>query len=140
YPYYWVGPYRWGDLAYPGLPLELPQPSPAEQEVLTREREGGDPNLRSVRDVMGYYISATDGDLGHVEDFLVDDETWAIRHIIVDTRNRLPGRGGTRGGSTTNSAVRSTGNGSREERCSENGLHSALAARRAADPDPDPVP
>ena len=41
---------------------------------------------------MGYYIHATDGDLGHVEDFLVDAETWAIRYCIVDTRNWLPGR------------------------------------------------
>jgi len=92
YPYYWGGPNRWGALAYPELPLNPPQPSPVEQEMLAREREGGDPNLRSARDVMGYYISATDGDLGHVEDFLVDDETWAIRYIIVDTRNWLLGR------------------------------------------------
>jgi hypothetical protein len=41
---------------------------------------------------MGYYIHATDGDIGHVEDFLLDDESWAIRYIIVDTRNWLPGR------------------------------------------------
>jgi PRC-barrel domain len=92
YPYYWGGPYRWGALAYPELPINPQQPSPVELEMLAREREDGDPNLRSARDVMGYYISATDGDLGHVEDFLVDDETWAIRYIIVDTRNWLPGR------------------------------------------------
>jgi uncharacterized protein YrrD len=92
YPYYWGGPYRWGALAYPDLPINPPQPSPVEQEMLGREREGGDPNLRSARDVMGYYISATDGDLGHVEDLLIDDKTWAIYYIIVDTRNWLPGR------------------------------------------------
>jgi uncharacterized protein YrrD len=91
YPYYWAGPNRWGDLAYPAMP----PPSKVDQEVLeslAREQEGGDPHLRSARDVMGYYIHATDGDLGHVEDFLVDAETWAIRYIIVDTRNWLPGR------------------------------------------------
>jgi len=92
YPHYWGGPYRWGALAYPELPINPPQPSPVEQEMLGRELEGDDPNLRSARDVMGYYISATAGDLGHVEDFLVDDGTWAIRYIIVDTRNWLPGR------------------------------------------------
>jgi hypothetical protein len=36
--------------------------------------------------------SAAIGNLGHVEDFLIDDETWAIRYSIVDTRNWLPGR------------------------------------------------
>ena len=92
YPHYWVGPYRWGDLAYPELPLTPAQPSATEQEMLARERDSGDPDLRSARDVMGYYIQATDGDLGHVEDFLVDAETWAIRYCIVDTRNWLPGR------------------------------------------------
>jgi len=92
YPYYWVGPYRWGDLAYPTLPIAAAPPSAVDEEMLAREHESTDPHLRSVRDVTGYYIQATDGDLGHVEDFLVDDETWAIRYCIVDTRNWLPGR------------------------------------------------
>jgi hypothetical protein len=91
YPHYWVGPYRWGDLATPAMPLTSPQPA-IDEETLARDRESADPNLRSARDVMGYYIQATDGDLGHVDDFLVDDETWAIRYLIVDTRNWLPGR------------------------------------------------
>ena len=41
---------------------------------------------------MGYYIEATDGDLGHVEDFIVDDETWEIRYMVIDTKNWWPGK------------------------------------------------
>ena len=52
----------------------------------------GDPSLRSVRNVTGYYIEATDGDLGHVEDFIVDTSEWAIRYMIIDTRNWWPGK------------------------------------------------
>jgi hypothetical protein len=64
---------------------------------LERERrwdwagERGDPHLRSSAAVTGYHIAATDGDIGHVEDFLVDDVTWAIRYMAVDTRNWWPG-------------------------------------------------
>jgi uncharacterized protein YrrD len=87
YPYYWSGPYRWGSARYPGeldidaLPAEPPVPL-----------ESGDPHLRSARDLMGYYIEAADGDIGHVADFLVDDQEWAIRYLIVDTRNWWPGK------------------------------------------------
>ena len=35
---------------------------------------------------------ATDGTLGHVADFLIDDSTWDVRYLMVDTRNWLPGR------------------------------------------------
>jgi len=92
YPYYWLGPNRWGELAYPVLPVPPAAPTALEEEMAAREWEDTDPNLRSARDVMGYYIQATDGDVGHVEDFLVDAESWAIRYMIVDTRNWLPGR------------------------------------------------
>jgi sporulation protein YlmC with PRC-barrel domain len=102
YPSYWEGPYRWGTLAYPDglvapvmpLPLDvapLAQDTVA-QELEARERESADPALRSARDVTGYYIEATDGDIGHVEDFLIDDREWAIRYIIVGTRNWWPGK------------------------------------------------
>ena len=49
-------------------------------------------HLRSAANVTGYYIEATDGDIGHVEDFIIDDETWEIRYMVVDTRNWLPGK------------------------------------------------
>lgn len=49
-------------------------------------------HLRSAREIAGYYVEAIDGDSGHVEDFIADDENWAIRHLVVETRNWLPGR------------------------------------------------
>jgi len=60
------------------------------------QREG-DPDLRSTEAVSGYDIRATDGEIGHVEDFIVDDEppqhgAWEIRYLVIDTRNWLPGR------------------------------------------------
>lgn len=58
---------------------------------VAREEEG-DPNLRSTREVENYGIGATDAGVGHVEDFLVDDEGWEIRYVVVDTRDWLPGK------------------------------------------------
>ncbi|PWS34734.1 hypothetical protein DFH01_24770 [Falsiroseomonas bella] len=58
----------------------------------TREEPSGDPHLRSAKEVTGYYIQATDGDIGHVEEFLVDDDPWAIRYVVVDTANWWPAR------------------------------------------------
>jgi sporulation protein YlmC with PRC-barrel domain len=48
-------------------------------------------HLRSTREVIGYSIQASDGEIGHVEDFIVDDENWGVRYMVVDTRNWLPG-------------------------------------------------
>jgi hypothetical protein len=55
-------------------------------------KKAWDPHLRSTHDVSGHHIQATDGEIGHVEDFFVDDDTWAIRYLIVDTRNWWPGK------------------------------------------------
>ena len=56
------------------------------------QAENNDPHLRSTKDVTGHTIQARDGEIGHVEDFVVDDETWAIRYLIVGTKNWWPGR------------------------------------------------
>ena len=34
----------------------------------------------------GFHIQATDGGIGHVDDFLVD-ETWNLRYLVIDTSN-----------------------------------------------------
>ncbi len=54
--------------------------------------KGGNPYLRSTREVIGYHIQATGGEVGHVDDFIVDDEIWIIRYMVVDTRNWLLGK------------------------------------------------
>ena len=69
---------------------DAPRPRVAE-EMAARASEEGDPHLRSAAAVAGYAIHATDGSLGHVEDFLIDEETWGIRYFIVDPRNWWPG-------------------------------------------------
>lgn len=52
----------------------------------------GDSHLRSVRHVKGYHISAADGEIGHIDDFILDDSVWVLRYAVVNTRNWLPGR------------------------------------------------
>ena len=54
--------------------------------------ESPDSHLRSTEGVSGYHMEATDGEIGHVDGFVLDDEAWAIRYIEVATRNWLPGK------------------------------------------------
>jgi hypothetical protein len=54
--------------------------------------EWANPHLRSSREVIGYHIQANDGQIGHVEDLIADDEAWIIRYLVIDTRNWLPGK------------------------------------------------
>lgn len=72
-------------LAAPVAVDTAPRPGPADMQG-----RGG--VLRSTRDIMGYYIQATDGQIGHVEDFVIDTATWHIRYMVVDTRNWWPGK------------------------------------------------
>jgi hypothetical protein len=77
---YWGGPYMWG--AYPYIVRDREKWGPSIQD-----KKAWDPHLRSTYNVSGSQIQAKDGDIGHVEDFIIDDETWAIRYLIIDTKN-----------------------------------------------------
>ena len=84
-PVYWGGPSVWGTSPY--LVHER------EKWDITSSRESEwDPDLQSSRDVSGLNIQATDGEIGHVDDFLIDDKTWSIRYLVIDTKNWLPGK------------------------------------------------
>jgi hypothetical protein len=48
--------------------------------------------LTGVSHLKGFAIHASDGEIGHLEEFYFDDETWAIRYLIVNTGNWLSGR------------------------------------------------
>ena len=101
YPYYWSEPGLLGGTRYP---IRHQTTNHDEADTRTSRETGAavaakaqpvkkeDPHLRSTTEVIGYYIEASDGDIGHVEDFLIDDESWAIRYMIVDTVNWWPGK------------------------------------------------
>jgi hypothetical protein len=91
YPYYWGGPYLWG-AAFSPAGLALPDTASAEAAADRIARESQDSHLRSSEAVTGYYIDAIDGEIGHVDSYLMDDEAWAIRYVEVATRNWWPGR------------------------------------------------
>ncbi len=85
YPMYWGGAYMWG--YYPVIMRDR-----KEWNKISREEKTWDPHLRSTDEVNEYYIQANDGEIGHVEDFIIDDQTWAIRYLVIDTKNWWPGK------------------------------------------------
>lgn len=72
----------------PGDVLPTPPPPPPKGQ----QPESSDPHLRSFMEVAGYHIQATDDRIGHLDDMIVEDSTWHLRYLVVDTRNWLPGR------------------------------------------------
>lgn len=82
---YWGGPNMWGRYSYIERDREL-------WNVNSQIEKTWDPHLHSTKEVSTYHIHASDGDIGHVADFIIDDETWAIRYIIIDTKNWWPGK------------------------------------------------
>ncbi len=93
YPNYWEGSGLWGWEALPLMPPYVPTPTDIEVASAIRERDqrGADSHLRSSASVKGCDIQASDGSIGHVQDFVFDDVSWAIRYLVVDTRNWWPG-------------------------------------------------
>lgn len=98
--YYGWTPY-WDSSMAPGVPaaywgaipvVPTRDPKPVTDEALAAEAERGDPHLRSANEVIGYYIGAKDGDIGHVEDLLMGEKDWMVRYLVIDTRNWLPGK------------------------------------------------
>ena len=84
-PGYWGGPLSWGRYAYPTTDRD-------KWGDFVKGEHAWEPDLRSTHDVSGHNIQATDGEIGHVVDFVIDSETWAIRYFIAETRNWWPGK------------------------------------------------
>ncbi len=95
YPVYWGGMGYWGSGMYPngllpgyggfGSPQAIRED--AQNARAPAEEAHADPHLRSCKAITGYHIRASDGEIGHVCGMLIDDETWAVRYLVVDTSN-----------------------------------------------------
>lgn len=79
--YHW--PSYWLALAGDAL---LRSATVAEKSSLPVKKQD-DPHLRSTREITGYIIRATDGTIGHVDDFIFDEDTWSIVYLVIDTGN-----------------------------------------------------
>lgn len=92
WPMYWGSELSTGGVfgTVPLGPLSYEQPEAKTQAAGPQGPD--DPHLRGTRSVAGHHVSATDGDLGQVEDYIIDDETWRVHFLVVNTGSWLPGR------------------------------------------------
>ncbi len=88
-PYYWSGDGLWGSAPYPTFFWDQNLEEPEDSD---ETHEPGDSHLRSVSEMTSYVIHAEDGQIGHVEDFIIDDVTWTTQYMVVDTCEWLPGK------------------------------------------------
>ncbi|MDZ4809055.1 MAG: PRC-barrel domain-containing protein [Bacteroidota bacterium] len=96
--YSWPGYYGYGMYGYWGLGMwgyPAIEESAEEKEMnqmKATEHANDNPHLRSTHEVTGYDIHATDGDIGEVDDFIIDDVTWKIHFLVVETGNWFSGK------------------------------------------------
>lgn len=86
WPMYWDGPYAWG--AFPYLLLQAGRQVIASLNPVAET----DPDLRSINDTTGNVVQGTDGEIGRIKDFIVDEGSWTIRYLIVETGLWWPGK------------------------------------------------
>ena len=93
WPYYWEGDGIWGGMgSYPVLDVP-PKFGSAQPPAATGPKANrADAHLRSTQAVNGYDLQATDGVVGHVCDFLVDDKSWVINQLVIKTGHRFTGK------------------------------------------------
>jgi len=88
----------WFSGFYPGgyLGVSVPFPSINQKELVTpgydEDGSKNDLHLRSTEKVTGYHVHAKDGDIGHIYDFVIDDHTWQLLYLVIDTHNWLGGK------------------------------------------------
>jgi sporulation protein YlmC with PRC-barrel domain len=86
WPFYWQGTGMWG-------PMTAPLDDPAQVFPLTEQGASNeDSHLHSASEVYGYGIHAQDGEFGHVEDLIFEEDSWRIRYMVIDTRDWWPGK------------------------------------------------
>lgn len=88
-PYWTVPPLAGGGST--GTSVNPPFPDIEKKRLATMEREQ-DPHLRSAREVIGYAMEATDGRIGHIDDFIVNDQDWVVRYMVADPKSWLPNK------------------------------------------------
>jgi len=88
WPPYWEGGKTWGAGDFP----VVMRPAPMESPPIYQYDQWDEVELRSMRAVTGYKINTLDGEIGTVSGFIVDDESWIIRDLAVETGHWYAGK------------------------------------------------
>lgn len=83
FPPYWGGVALWGRYDQPGEVADATDEAAAKQD--SKYGAKWDSHLRSAKEVRGYRVQATDGEVGHIDTFLMEPPTWAIRYLVINT-------------------------------------------------------
>lgn len=75
-----------------GGPLTPAAPPPVQDPFEGTLTAPDNPHLRASDEVRGYVVHARDGEFGEIDDFIVDDQDWKVRYVVLDTRRWLPGK------------------------------------------------
>jgi len=86
YGYYWTGPGAWGEYAFPMSLVERDINPPVSEREDYEKKEN---HLRSAQEIADYDVAATNGNKGHVHDFIWDTEDWRLKYLVIDTKNWL---------------------------------------------------
>ena len=81
YPFYWGYISPWGQAPSP----ELLAAGAKQEPPAPHSDKPNDVHLRSANEVLRYHVHTSDGDMGHVDDFIIDDETWEVRYLVIQT-------------------------------------------------------
>jgi uncharacterized protein YrrD len=91
YPDYWGAASIWGNYDSP-VALVAGEPTEATPAPPARGIDPDARHLRSIKRSTGYHLHARNGEIGHIDDFLIGEESWRIRYLLVDTSNWVGGR------------------------------------------------
>ena len=91
WPPYWQGGEMWGPGGFPMDPPPHFQPT-AQSALSSGSHPGDDPDLRSTKAVCGYHVQTREGAIGHVTDLMIDDKSWVIGQLVVETGHWYAGK------------------------------------------------
>lgn len=85
WPPYWAGPFMWE----PALSMAGSQEI---RDAANKRKARDDHHLRSTANVGGHTLVAEDGEVGLVDDFIIDDKTWSIEYLVISAGHWWSGR------------------------------------------------
>ena len=92
-PFYWGGAGLWGGALTPleAGALSTTTATDGASHPEADPESDDESHLRSTREVVGYRVREPGEEVGTVTDFLIEDTTWAVRYLCIETAEDIGG-------------------------------------------------